>query len=273
MNCKYEIITPSVAKAYLEKNIANYRRIDKYRVACYAKEMANGTWQNNGEAIKFGKDGQLLDGQHRLTAIIRSGACVGMYVIRDVDATLFDCIRPRTTAQTAKASGLSGACVDTQAISAFAIIIRGSLGYAKGVQQRGLVVEYAKANASAFNDMANCGVVSGHCLTRYSPVVLACWCLYLSGISVGDLAAFIKVVNTGFPVVGKDDSSPAIVLRNMLINRKGRAADDAIYRTFFSATIDAFNDFQLNNHRVQTYKFNEKNVRYFNRAVSVSNIL
>ena len=265
MFCKYEIITPSTAREYLKKNVSNYRRIDNYRVSCYAEEMKNRTWQDNGEAIKFGKDGKLLDGQHRLTAIVRSGECVGMYVIRDVDATVFDRPRPRTAAQTVKANGLTGACADTQAISAFSIILRGVLGYAKGVQQMGLIVEYAKANASEFNNMAQSGVISGHGLTRYAPVVLAYWCLYLSGVSVESLAEFTKVVNTGFPVVGKDDSSPAIVLRNMLINRK--QANDPTYRTFYSATIDAFNDFQDNAHRVRNYQFNEKTTKYFNYAV------
>ena len=44
--------------------------------------MQAGAWQVTGEAIKFDTNGALSDGQHRLTAVIQSGATVDMLVVR-----------------------------------------------------------------------------------------------------------------------------------------------------------------------------------------------
>lgn len=269
MNIKYEIITPSTAKKYLEKNVGNYRKLDKSRVSCYAEEMTNGTWQDNGETIKFSKEGRLLDGQHRLSAIVRSGRCVGMYVVRDVAANVnvIDVGKPRTPEQIAKAEGLEGPCADTQATACFSAIVRGQLTNSRGVNPKGRILNYAKAHSKEFNYMAECGVMRRKALTRFAPVVLAFWCLFLNGICVWELSEFANVVNTGFPAAVRSDSSPAIVLRNMLIGKTVQRNDSTI-RTFFSATIDSFNDFRSGVHRVRSYKFNEKTMRYFAYAVN-----
>src|SRR5690606_39031073 len=43
-----------------------------------------GAWQITGEAIKFDTNGALADGQHRLSAVVESGASVDMLVVRGV---------------------------------------------------------------------------------------------------------------------------------------------------------------------------------------------
>ena len=67
ITAKVETITPDIAKTLLGENVNN-RRISRDNVNMFAREMRNGEWRFNGEAIKFGKDGCLLDGQHRLLA-------------------------------------------------------------------------------------------------------------------------------------------------------------------------------------------------------------
>lgn len=77
-NFRVEVVTVTVelAKSWLEKGFGgdnklkknrnlNWRRIDKY-----AKDMKTGRWICNGATIKFDSRGFLLDGQHRLHAII-----------------------------------------------------------------------------------------------------------------------------------------------------------------------------------------------------------
>lgn len=63
-------VTPDVAKKWLEYNTAN-RCITKDTLNRYTDDMKAGRWADNGESIKFSK-GKLLDGQHRLLAIIQS---------------------------------------------------------------------------------------------------------------------------------------------------------------------------------------------------------
>lgn len=73
-------VTPALAKEWLTRNTRN-RPIRKTTVANYARDMQNGKWAMNGEAIKFSADGTLLDGQHRLNAVITAGVPVQMLVI------------------------------------------------------------------------------------------------------------------------------------------------------------------------------------------------
>ena len=85
----YERITPEKAKEYLSHNVENNRGIVKKRVALYAHDMMSGNWCDNGETIKFNSNGELIDGQHRLRAILASGTTQTMWVARGVDKNAF----------------------------------------------------------------------------------------------------------------------------------------------------------------------------------------
>lgn len=78
------MVDPQLAETWLAKNTRN-RNIKKTKIAQYARDMAAGNWKMTGEAIKFGRDGALLDGQNRLHAVIASGATVTLLVIRGLD--------------------------------------------------------------------------------------------------------------------------------------------------------------------------------------------
>lgn len=82
MNIGTEVIavSPARAKAWLEMN-ENNRPLRGRRVTAYARDMAQGKWTMTGEAIKFDSEGFLLDGQHRLNAVIQSGVTVDMLVV------------------------------------------------------------------------------------------------------------------------------------------------------------------------------------------------
>lgn len=100
-------INPDTAARWLESNAKN-RRIRQEEVNRYARDMAAGNWLLTGEAIKFSADGTLLDGQHRLRAIIKSGATVTMLVIRNVhdDAqSVMDTGRKRTASDALDIAG------------------------------------------------------------------------------------------------------------------------------------------------------------------------
>lgn len=88
MNVTLETITPQEAERLLLLNAGN-RSIRKRRVALYAKQMTNGQWRATGEAIKFSKTGRLLDGQHRLHAVILADVPAQFLIIRDLDDEVF----------------------------------------------------------------------------------------------------------------------------------------------------------------------------------------
>lgn len=79
-----ENVDPTTAAKWLERNVRN-RHLRRSIVARYARDMAAGNWRVTGESIKFANNGDLLDGQHRLAAIVESGVTVGMFVTRNLD--------------------------------------------------------------------------------------------------------------------------------------------------------------------------------------------
>ena len=78
------VITPEQASEWLEQNTHN-RKLRTHQVAAMVRDIQAGNWKWNGDSIKFAKDGTLLDGQHRLHAIVESGQPIEMLVIEGLD--------------------------------------------------------------------------------------------------------------------------------------------------------------------------------------------
>ncbi len=68
-------VTPDVATEWLETRGDN-RKVMQSVVDTYAGDMKEGRWIFNGAPIQFDEDGKLLNGQHRLWAVIESGATI-----------------------------------------------------------------------------------------------------------------------------------------------------------------------------------------------------
>lgn len=58
----------------------------------YARQMREGLWHFNAETIKFDVNGNLLDGQHRLMAIVKSGCAISCLVVRNLPSEVFSTI-------------------------------------------------------------------------------------------------------------------------------------------------------------------------------------
>src|SRR5699024_5095949 len=75
-----QTVTPEQATEWLALN-TNNRKLREQQVTAMVRDIQSGNWEWNGDSIKFADDGTLLDGQHRLTAIVRSGQPIEMLVI------------------------------------------------------------------------------------------------------------------------------------------------------------------------------------------------
>lgn len=76
-------VTPELAKRWLKKN-TNNRRMRPLSVEKIAADIKAGGWIENHQAIAFNCDGTLIDGQHRLAAIVEAGVSIRSVVIRGV---------------------------------------------------------------------------------------------------------------------------------------------------------------------------------------------
>lgn len=89
MRVEIEEITPEKAEQLLRLN-RNNRPVRSRHVAILAREMKEGRWKTNGDSIRVSDD-LLIDGQHRLMAVIESG-CSITSVVAYVEADVFDSI-------------------------------------------------------------------------------------------------------------------------------------------------------------------------------------
>lgn len=78
-----EWIGPEEARKILLGNIRN-RNVSKIQVDAIARDIISGRWELNGETIKIDSQGIVVDGQHRLHAIIKSGMTVQVTIARNV---------------------------------------------------------------------------------------------------------------------------------------------------------------------------------------------
>ena len=64
--------TPDIARVCLELNRPDQRAVSLYKLAQITRDMANATFLENGDTIKFGWDGFMYDGQKRNRGVIAS---------------------------------------------------------------------------------------------------------------------------------------------------------------------------------------------------------
>lgn len=98
------LVTPELAREWLKHNIGN-RKLRKALVRRYALIMKRGNWMLTPEGIIFDSNGDLIQGQHRLSAVSETEAPVWMMVWTNVDPEVFKALdrgAPRSYADALK---------------------------------------------------------------------------------------------------------------------------------------------------------------------------
>lgn len=72
-------VTPAMATDWLKNNFCN-RPIQKETVRAYARDMKGGQWVPTHQGLAFNDQDELIDGQHRLHAIMMAGVTIRMMV-------------------------------------------------------------------------------------------------------------------------------------------------------------------------------------------------
>ena len=89
MRSRVQTISPSKAAELLEANTTN-RPLSRAVVHSFAEAMRRGDWVVTHQGIAFDVNGVLVDGQHRLAAIIEADQPVELTVFTDVNEGTFD---------------------------------------------------------------------------------------------------------------------------------------------------------------------------------------
>jgi len=108
MKTEVLLITPEIAKKMLLKNTLN-RVVKERLIAEYARQMAAGLWkEETGEAIKISCNNNILDGQHRLLALVNSNVSLSFLVISDLENDIFTVLDTGVTRSTGDIFHIAG---------------------------------------------------------------------------------------------------------------------------------------------------------------------
>lgn len=93
MNNTVKTVTPEQAAKWLDPAVNKTNRDVRHsHVSFLADEIRSGRWKVTHQGIAFSVTGRLLDGQHRLAAIVMSGKSVQMFVATGLEEEAFRAI-------------------------------------------------------------------------------------------------------------------------------------------------------------------------------------
>jgi hypothetical protein len=234
-------ITPDKAREYLGRNTKN-RHLNPYKVEAYSGAMRRGEWKLNGDAIRFSESGVLLDGQHRLQAVINSEIDVRTLVVtglheeaqetmdRGRTRTLSDMLRLRGEVNTALLGSVTAGAFT---YSKLGTLYTGAFQPAATVQQ---LLEFLEKHP----DLRDClGVPNYKRIVGLITPTMACCMNYLFKLTdEEDAYEFWNLLSTGD---GLASGNAVFPLRDRLINEQMKPQGKISPTVRAALTIKAFN--------------------------------
>lgn len=211
MNYKSIKLTPELAREWLDTMPEYQRGVSKNTVAEYAKDMEEGRWvEGTGDAIRFNKQGQMIDGQHRCLAVIKSGVSIMVTIIDGLDDEVYlvlDKGRKRSAGDT-----IGGKNANARAAIAKVLIILGNgdpLASAVGGQISNKdnpisateTAEYAKSHEEIISKILDCYMLLKAANNkRFSAAVATCLFAYAKEKSGSDESFYRFCIDLNEPV-------------------------------------------------------------------------
>lgn len=222
-------ISPTMAANWLEHNGHN-RRLDEPTVAMFVRLIQAGRWALTNDAVTFAPDGTILNGQHRLTAIVRTGVTCSIAVMRNV----------AMDSQVHMDTGKKRSAGDHLAILGYrnyvnlAAVARVALHYATGTLinetnhklSNDELVEFIATNTDLIDASEQAVKIRAHLDAPVSVVGCVAW--LFRQVDPDDAERFLDAWTTG---AGLDDGSPVLALTARLreIRRNKRKVTRAEY--------------------------------------------
>ena len=208
-------VSPKLAGEWLAANKKN-RNIAQNTVDLYARDMSAGEWHFTGEPVKFDASGNLIDGQHRLMAVLRSGKTISFLVVRGLNSdaqALMDSGKKRSAADMLQLHGYANTTL-LASTARFGVIIESGLRVAGQSVSKSEIAAYIDANLDLVDAVSHANSAIKY--LPFSPTALAYSWLLLSRVdSMAAAAFFDSLANNA--TKGKGDP------RNTLLRRMNSA--------------------------------------------------
>lgn len=219
-----ETIGPDLARQYLARN-QNNRPLSTTRVAQYASDMRSGSWMLTHQGICFDDGGVLIDGQHRLHALIESGASATFQVTRGAAHQSFGVIdRPhyRRSGQILSVEGVKNPNIVAAATTLLGSYILHPKSVGLGGWSRTLTGSEFLATFNVNRGIVeSVAKVSSLGLKKLGEESVFAFCHYVFAAEDSEKAAsFFDILASG---VGLTNRHPVYMLRERLIAGKSRS--------------------------------------------------
>ena len=239
-----ETVTPEDAQQILKGN-TNNRTVKKSLVKYFKNQIERGIWQFNGDAIRIAANGTLLDGQHRLLAVIAAKKPITTLVVRGLSTETFKTIDTgcvRTIADHLHIEGFGASNILGAAVKV-AMRFDGATGvYTNNVDRISPteIIGWLNRHETFPEFVKFCMPAKG-----FTSVSTLSGVYYICSIMDPDAAlSFFTGVVTGERLSAK---SPAMLLRNRLLSIRNDGRAGAMYqKTMVALIVHAFNCYRKN---------------------------
>lgn len=234
-----EDFTVDMAKDALAKNNVN-RALRKNKMMTYKRDMEEGRWNFCIDPVVFDEDGNLINGQHRLTAQVALGITMRWIVIRHVPRSAqntMDAGAVRTAADTLHLAGEENAQLMAAVARLVNHLIKGTLAGAKYSASNEEILRCVQDNPVIRRSTEMASRSKGG-MTPMPPSVLgaAHWMIRKSN-TAAEADAFIYRVTT---LTGEVEGSPVLALARRM-NELKRNKVRVHARDLLALTIKAWN--------------------------------
>jgi hypothetical protein len=203
------LVTPALAQEWLAKNTPTNRNVSMHTVQAYADEMKAGRWVLTHQGVAFNAFGELIDGQHRLKAVVMSGASVEMMVTTDLELEYNSPLDQGYNRSFAHILGKNSRWVS---------VVRGLIVLELGLPAGGFKATSGKLQDCALRHEEGLTTLLGILKAGHgSPSGLVALLAYLHPVDRAGTEAFAKQMDTGEGLI---DGDPALALRRWV--SKGR---------------------------------------------------
>lgn len=233
-------MTPALAAKLLEQNTVN-RLLAPPRVNALADAIDRGGWLHDANPIKIGDDGTVIDGQHRLYAVVKAGKTVRCLLAIDVPSIAritVDTGRSRSLADYMRMNAV--ACTgDASAITRFLYLYRNGMLSKSSVLDVALLWEFYQANKDSITEAVSRGKNVATCVRSIQRSVLSVAWIVFSEIDRDDATSF------WWQLRGEEKPSPAANILCTFGSRRQFSAGHYEQRYGLAITIKAWNAFRL----------------------------
>lgn len=224
------LITPEKAEQLLKFN-SNNRKLSNTIVNKYANQMKSNKWHSDASMITFGTSGELTNGQHRLTAIIKSNTPIQFVVSMGVDNFAeMDRGKSRTIVDNLLLDDRFKDLQESKSRSIVGVVTTLSRVIKHESVSSDILASFLDKYKDDFVYLKDEGILFGSQQSNKRALSAAMFVAYINRVDINLLKNVRNVLNTGISKGSTD--LPIIALRDFIFKNKGSGFnyDEELYK-------------------------------------------